>query len=155
LKHHRSRRLRRGKEEAAASDEDGSDDDHEEGSKQTHRLRGTKLLQRHMPLDQADNWQHGTLEPPIKADQIIDRVHIVHSCRRICDVHRHGNCWCHTNCCVRSVCQRHELPNCPDSSCRNTVKVSWHNPDRDLYEVLSQAEGISFERRRLGWYENR
>ena len=120
----------------------------------TNTLRGTTLLQRYIPVGNAD---FGLPQDPIVATQIIDRVHIVHSCRRHCDPHKNtrleGNCRCHPNCSVRTVCKRHEDPSCQDASCSGkTIEKDWHNPDRDLYEVLTKSDGISFEKRRF-FYE--
>ena len=112
--------------------------------KKTHPLRGTKLLRR---------WMGSVAqEPPIRASEIVNRVHVVHSCKRTCSYHElPANCRCADNCYVRNVCKQHKQENCAVPECvgKPPLLVDWHNPRRNLYEVLSQTQGISFSKRRL------
>jgi hypothetical protein len=111
--------------------------------KKTHPLRRTKLLRR---------WEGMDLEPPISASEIVNRVHVVHSCKRTCSTHEPpANCRCVGNCYVKKVCKQHKEENCAVQGCvgKPPFLVDWHNPERNLYEVLSQKQGISFSKRRL------
>jgi hypothetical protein len=115
---------------------------------QTHRLRGTKLVERYIAVDHPS--AHDP-QPPIRPEQIIDRVHVVHSCKRACTHHQFDllNCSCTQHCYVRTVCCAHEQEHCQSPSCvGKTVRLDWHNPARNVYEVLTKSQGVSFHRKR-------
>lgn len=107
----------------------------------THKMRKTVLLKRF-------NLQN--MAYPLEAHAIIERVHVVHSCKRACSVVGHVNCRCQPNCYVKFVCATHEHQDCGDQMCPKDQYVArdYHNPQQDLYEVLTSFHGLQFEKRR-------
>jgi hypothetical protein len=111
------------------------------GAPQAHRTRNTVLLKRFRLQNTAY---------PIEAHAIIERVHVVHSCKRTCSSEGHVNCRCQPNCYVKFVCATHEQEEREDQTCAKEQFVArdYHNPQRDLYEVLTSLHGLQFEKRR-------
>ena len=65
---------------------------------QLHSLRGTALLTSY--LSPGDN---AFLQPPVEVNRIVERVLVVHSCKRDCSFPGHLNCRCDPNCYVRCM----------------------------------------------------
>ena len=93
---------------------------------------GTALLTSY--LSPGDN---AFLQPPVEVNRIVERVLVVHSCKRDCSFPGHLNCRCDPNCYVRSVCTDHREEQCVSCPPRNNISEDHHNPIRNLYEVLS------------------
>lgn len=109
------------------------------GEPRTHAVRNTVLLRRFVLPN---------IAYPLEAQTIIERVHIIHSCKRACNIPGHVNCHCHPNCYVKFFCSVHDQEDCPACPFERHVAKDYHNPERDLYEVLTNLHGLQFEKLR-------
>jgi hypothetical protein len=111
---------------------------------QFHSLRGTVLLTSYLAPH-----ENAFLQPPVEVNTIVERVLVVHSCKRDCAIPGHVNCRCEPNCYVRHVCHDHRAEQCAFCPAATHFAEDHHNPVRHLYEVLSpRTNGIHFHKNR-------